>query len=535
MSRATPARAPHDISHAVLCTPLRVEQAALSRAGRSMRLVHTGMGPRRAAAAASVLATSAEAVLVAGVGGGLAPHVHPGEVVVASEIRAENAPHPPSSTPELVGRAGSALLSNSAAGGRLAGCALGSVEVPSAPLLAGALRRLGLRVHLGAVSSVSRIARTPGADGALAVDMESAQLATVGVPFAVVRAIVDTPAHPLWRLGTLHRGMSALRTLRACRPALEWWAGAIGPREVLLAAPRSFCAGVARAIDTVHQALRRYGAPVYVRRQIVHNAHVVGELAELGAVFVDEVEQVPAGAVLVFAAHGVSPAVRQDAYARELTVIDATCPLVSKVHTEIRRYARQENTVFLIGHPDHEEVQGSLGEAPQDVIVVPDADTAARVQPRDPSRVAYTMQTTLAVDEAEEIAGILRERFPALSAPRTDDICYATTNRQRAVRAIASQVDLVLVVGSPNSSNSVRLVEVAQREGVPAYLVDDVSDIDLRWLRGTRRLGITAGASAPPHLVDQIVHCLGGLGPVRVSESRLVEEDVTFALPREVV
>jgi 4-hydroxy-3-methylbut-2-en-1-yl diphosphate reductase len=531
MSRATPAQAGRDISHAVLCTPLRVEQAALQRAGRSMRLVHTGMGPRRAAAAASVLATSAEAVLVAGVGGGLAPHVHPGEVVVASEIRAENAPHPPSSTTELVGRAGTALLSNSAAGGP----ASGSVEVPSAPLLVGALRRLGLTVHLGPVSSVSRIGRVPAGGGALAVDMESAQLAAVGVPFAVVRAIVDTPAHPLWRLGTLHRGMSALRTLRACRPALEWWAGAIGPREVLLAAPRSFCAGVARAIDTVHQALQRYGAPVYVRRQIVHNAHVVGELAELGAVFVDEVEQVPAGAVLVFAAHGVSPAVRQDASARELTVIDATCPLVSKVHTEIRRYARQENTVFLIGHPDHEEVQGSLGEAPQDVIVVPDADTAARVQPRDPSRVAYTMQTTLAVDEAEEIAGILRERFPALSAPRTDDICYATTNRQRAVRAIAGEVDLVLVVGSPNSSNSLRLVEVAQREGVPAYLVDDVSDIDLRWLGGTRRLGITAGASAPPHLVDQIVHCLGGLGPVRVSESRLVEEDVTFALPREVV
>ncbi|MFZ0875320.1 MAG: 4-hydroxy-3-methylbut-2-enyl diphosphate reductase [Pseudonocardiaceae bacterium] len=371
--------------------------------------------------------------------------------------------------------------------------------------------------------------------GALAVDMESFQLAAAGSPFAVVRTIVDTVDHPLWRFGTVHRGVTALRTLRACTPALELWAAATGPRDVLLAAPRSFCAGVARAIDTVDRALQRYGPPVYVRRQIVHNAHVVNELSDRGAVFVDEVDQVPAGSVLVFSAHGVAPAVRQEATAQELSVIDATCPLVTKVHSEIRRYARRDNTVFLIGHPDHEEVQGSLGEAPDDVIVVPDVDTAQRVAPRDPSRVAYTMQTTLAADEAEEIAGILRDRFPALSAPRTDDICYATTNRQRAVRAIAREVDLVLVVGSPNSSNSVRLVEVAQREGVPAYLVDDVTEIDLRWLLGTTRVGITAGASAPAHLVDQIVHCLGGLGPIRVSESLLIDEDVTFALPREVV
>ncbi|MBV9163723.1 MAG: 4-hydroxy-3-methylbut-2-enyl diphosphate reductase [Pseudonocardiales bacterium] len=502
-----------------------------------MRLVHTGMGPRRASATAAALATSTDPVLVAGVGGGLAPQVRPGDVVVASEVReasrAENALRPPSSASELLSRTRAALLSNSAIGGLLADSASGSVEVPSAPLLAGALRRLGLTVHIGPISSISRLARTPIVDGALAVDMESAQLATADVPFAVVRAIVDTTDHPLWRLGMPRRGVRALRTLRACQPALEWWAAATGPREVLLAAPRSFCAGVARAIDTVHHALRRYGAPVYVRRQIVHNAHVVDELAARGAVFVDEVDQVPAGGVLVFAAHGVAPAVRQDAAARELTVIDATCPLVTKVHSEIRRYARRQNTVFLIGHSDHEEVQGSLGEAPEDVIVVPDVDTAQRVAPRDPSRVAYTMQTTLAVDEAEEIAGVLRDRFPALSAPRTDDICYATTNRQRAVRAIAGQVDLVLVVGSPNSSNSVRLVEVAQREGVPAYLVEDVSEIDLGALAGTTRLGITAGASAPPHLVDQIVYCLGGLGPVTMTELRLMEEDVTFALPRE--
>jgi 4-hydroxy-3-methylbut-2-enyl diphosphate reductase len=514
------------VSRAVLCTPLRVEQAALSGAGRSMRVVHTGMGPRRAAATAATLSGGRDPVLVAGVGGALTPHIRPGDVVVATEVRsgASGALNSPNSTAELPVR-----------GSRAAELAASRVEVASAPLLAGALRRLGLTVHTGPIQSVSRIGRGLAGNGALAVDMESAQLAAAGSPFAVVRAIVDTPDHPLWQLGTLHRGVTALRTLRACAPALDLWAAATGPRAVLLAAPRSFCAGVARAIETVDRALQRYGAPVYVRRQIVHNAHVVGELQQRGAVFVDEVDEVPAGSVLVFSAHGVSPAVRRDAAAGGGTVIDATCPLVTKVHSEIRRYAKRNNTVFLIGHADHEEVQGSLGEAPDDVIVVPDVDTAHRVAPRDPSRVAYTMQTTLAVDEAEEIAGILRGRFPTLSAPRTDDICYATTNRQRAVRAIAREVDLVLVVGSPNSSNSVRLVEVAQREGVPAYLVDDVTEIDLRWLVGTTRVGVTAGASAPPHLVDEIVHCLGGLGPVTATESRLTDEDVTFALPREVV
>jgi 4-hydroxy-3-methylbut-2-en-1-yl diphosphate reductase len=490
---------------AVLCTPLWVEHAALRGAAGTMRLVRTGMGPRRAARAAATLCPT-DPVVVAGLAAAQSRHICPGDVVVASEVRT------------------SASLSEPP----------GSVAIPSGVLLAGALRRLGLRVHVGPICSVPRIVRGTIPGGALAIDMESAQLAPVDAPFAVVRAIVDTPDHPLWHIGTPHRGLAALRTLRACRPALEWWAAATGPREVLLAAPRSFCAGVDRAIDTVEGALQRYGAPVYVRRQIVHNAHVVRELHARGAVFVDEVDEVPAGSVLVFSAHGVAPTVRRAATAGEHTVIDATCPLVTKVHSEIRRYARQENTVFLIGHADHEEVQGSRGEAPKDVIVVPDVDSAHRVQPRDPSRVAYTTQTTLAVEEAEEIAQVLRERFPQLIAPRTDDICYATTNRQRAVRAIAGQVDLVLVVGSSNSSNSVRLVEVAQREGVPVHLVEDVSEVDLRWLAARTRLGITAGASAPPHLVEEIVHGLSGLGPVSVRESQLIEEDVTFALPKEV-
>ncbi|MBO0874273.1 MAG: 4-hydroxy-3-methylbut-2-enyl diphosphate reductase, partial [Pseudonocardia sp.] len=277
-----------------------------------------------------------------------------------------------------------------------------------------------------------------------------------------------------------------------------------------------------------------FGAPVYVRRQIVHNAHVVRELEVKGAVFVEEADEVPEGAVLVLAAHGVSPTVHEQARERGLRVIDATCPLVSKVHAEVRRYSGRGDTVFLIGHADHEEVQGTLGEAPSRVVVVEDAEAARRVRPEDPERVAYTMQTTLAVDEAEDIASVLRERFPTLSSPRTDDICYATTNRQWAIREVAAASDLVLVVGSPNSSNSLRLVEVAEREGVPAHLVDDVGEVDLRWLAGARRVGITAGASAPPYLVEQLVHCLGGLGPVETTENRIVDENVLFTLPREV-
>jgi 4-hydroxy-3-methylbut-2-enyl diphosphate reductase len=242
---------------------------------------------------------------------------------------------------------------------------------------------------------------------------------------------------------------------------------------------------------------------------------------------------VPPGSVLLLAAHGVSPAVRAAAEERRLTVVDATCPLVSKVHGEVRRAAGRGETVLLIGHRDHEEVEGTLGEAPDDVIVVEDVDEARAVAVRDPDRVSFAVQTTLAVDEAEEVAEVLRGRFPALRGPRRDDICYATTNRQQAVRAVAAQTDLVLVVGSANSSNSVRLVEVAERAGARAHLVEDAGEVDLRWLAGVARVGLTAGASAPPHLVDDLVRCLSGLGSVRVREEHVTDEDVVFSTPRE--
>jgi 4-hydroxy-3-methylbut-2-enyl diphosphate reductase len=472
--------------------------------------VRTGMGPVRSAASAAALASpdgEPGPVLVAGVAGALTTGIEAGDVVVASEVRGPDAPIP----------------------------------VPSAPLLAGALRRLGLRVHVGPIVSsphvVDGTARTTLAGtGALAVDMESAWLAAAASngPFAAVRTIVDTPGRPLWGPGTPARGVAALRALRRAAPALEQWTAATGAREILLASPRSFCAGVERAIEIVERALERHGEPVYVRRQVVHNAHVVRDLTNRGAVFVNEVDEVPEGAVLVLAAHGVAPTVRRDAAARGLSVIDATCPLVTKVHNEVRRYAGRGDTVFLIGHHDHEEVEGTIGEAPQDIVVVEDAGQAAAVQPRDATRVSYAMQTTLAVDEAEEVAQVLRDRFPDLRGPGRDDICYATTNRQQALRGIAAGSDLVLVVGSTNSSNSLRLVEVAEREGVRAHLVDDAGDVDLAWLAGVRRIGITAGASAPPHLVDELVHCLAGLGPLTLSETRIVDEDIRFTLPREV-
>jgi 4-hydroxy-3-methylbut-2-en-1-yl diphosphate reductase len=302
----------------------------------------------------------------------------------------------------------------------------------------------------------------------------------------------------------------------------------------VLASPRSFCAGVERAIDTVAAALERFGSPIYVRRQIVHNAHVVQDLERRGAVFVQELDEVPDGSRVIFAAHGVAPQVRSEAVNRGLRFIDATCPLVAKVHQEVRRHAELGRTVFLLGHNDHEEVVGTVGEAADRVVVINGMDEARAVTVPDQSRVAYAVQTTLAVDEAKQVAQELKKRFPAMVAPPTDDICYATTNRQKAVREVAADTDLVIVVGSPNSSNSARLVEVAERAGTPAVLVDDACELDLERLRGVRRIGVTAGASAPPGLVDELVHCLSGLGSIKVHERVTVTEDIRFALPKEV-
>jgi 4-hydroxy-3-methylbut-2-enyl diphosphate reductase len=328
-------------------------------------------------------------------------------------------------------------------------------------------------------------------------------------------------------------GRDHLRTLALAAEVLGEWSEAVGPRRVVLANPRASCAGVERAIEVVERALERYGAPLYVRRQIVHNTHVVRDLERRGAVFVDEVDDVPEGGRVVFSAHGVSPAVRGAARERGLEVIDATCPLVSKVHAEARRFSRAGYTILLVGHAGHDEIEGTLGEAPESIRLVEHIHEAREVEADDPDRVAYLTQTTLAVDETSEIVDTLRERFPGLTGPRTDDICYATQNRQDAVRALAADCDAVLVVGSSNSSNSMRLVEVAERAGCPAHLVDGIGDVDPAWLRGVRAIGVTAGASAPERVVQDLVASLEALGPLEVTESDGISENVRFGLPAE--
>ncbi len=305
-------------------------------------------------------------------------------------------------------------------------------------------------------------------------------------------------------------------------------------RRVLLAKPRGYCAGVDRAVQAVEMALERYGAPVYVRRQIVHNTHVVRELEARGAIFVAETDSVPEGAMVVFSAHGVSPAVREEAQRRGLRTIDATCPLVTKVHNEARRFAAQDYDILLIGHQNHEEVEGTTGEAPARIHLVDGPDGGADVQVRDPAKVAWLSQTTLSVDETIQTVAALRERFPQLIDPPSDDICYATQNRQAAVKQIAKEADLVIVVGSDNSSNSVRLVEVAVEAGArAAYLVDDASNIDEQWLDGASTVGVTSGASVPEVLVNGVLARLAEFGYGTVEEVEAVEERLVFQLPPE--
>ncbi|MFO7249878.1 MAG: 4-hydroxy-3-methylbut-2-enyl diphosphate reductase [Actinomycetes bacterium] len=305
-------------------------------------------------------------------------------------------------------------------------------------------------------------------------------------------------------------------------------------RRVLVARPRGYCAGVDRAVATVEKALEQYGAPIYVRKQIVHNTHVVRTLEKRGAIFVDETDEVPEGAIVIFSAHGVSPAVHEEAARRNLKTIDATCPLVTKVHNEAKRFAAKDYDILLIGHEGHEEVEGTAGEAPDHIRLVDGPDGVDKVQVRDPNRVVWLSQTTLSVDETKQTVARLRERFPNLIDPPSDDICYATQNRQTAVKEIAARSDLVIVVGSNNSSNSKRLVEVAKDAGAPAaYLVDDASYIEESWLEGVTTVGLTSGASVPEELVEGVLARLATYGFTDVEEVESVAEHMRFALPHE--
>ncbi len=539
--------------------PLRFEANAVRRGltQPTSQVVRTGMG---AARSTKTLARQSNpgpfgAMVVMGTAAGLADDLRPGDLVVATEVTDGET----------------------------------TITLPGADLLAAELRRAGLNARAGRVIQVKKIIGSSertrlAADGYLVADMESAAIvaavkglvpsagepaksaaggdadatalgdadeaalgdagtaalgsvdavalaaASAGRPVAIIRAVSDGGFGP----GMITGGMTALRSLRAAAPVAERWAAACRERTVLLAGPRSFCAGVERAIEIVERALELRGAPVYVRKQIVHNTRVVADLEQRGAIFVDELDEVPNGATVVFSAHGVSPAVRTDASQRSLSVIDATCPLVSKVHAEARRFAEKGYTVALIGHAGHEEVEGTLGEAPDSTILVQTAADVEAISVADPSKVAYLMQTTLAIDEAADVSGALREKFPQMRAPGSDDICYATTNRQAAVRAVATEADVVLVAGSKNSSNSVRLVERSEREGTPAHLIDGATDIDLSWLTDASVVGLTAGASAPPAVVSEIITALSGLGTVTVTERVTTTESVQFGLPREV-
>jgi 4-hydroxy-3-methylbut-2-enyl diphosphate reductase len=306
------------------------------------------------------------------------------------------------------------------------------------------------------------------------------------------------------------------------------------PEKILLAAPRGYCAGVDRAVQTVERALALHGAPVYVRKEIVHNKHVVGQLRDRGAVFVESETDVPEGATVVFSAHGVAPSVHANARERSLRTIDATCPLVTKVHVEARKFAADGYTIVLVGHAGHEEVEGTMGEAPDHIVLIENVQDVELLDVPDPSRVAYISQTTLSVDETAEIIMALRRRFPAITGPRTDDICYATTNRQAAVKKLARVCDLVLVIGSRNSSNSNRLVEVAREHGAEAHLIDNELQVREEWLEDKHVVGITSGASAPEELVLRLVEFFRARGTTDVSELEVVQEDVRFMLPKPI-
>ncbi|WP_238935512.1 4-hydroxy-3-methylbut-2-enyl diphosphate reductase [Saccharopolyspora spinosa] len=401
-----------------------------------------------------------------------------------------------------------------------------SQHCPSAPFLLGTLHRSGVTATPARVTADSVQSETAPtqAIAELRADHRLTELfrtaAAAGGPAAYL-ALAPAETAP-----------DDARLIHSVLSSVEAWGAAAASRTVLLASPRAFCAGVERAITIVERLLAGQEAPIFVRKQIVHNTHVVRDLEERGAVFVDELDEVPVGATAVFSAHGVAPAVREQAQQRQLRVVDATCPLVTKVHSEARRFAERGDTIVFIGHAGHEESEGTLGEAPQQIRLVETEDDIDALEIDGP--VSYLTQTTLAVDEANRLVQRLRARFPHLTGPNSDDICYATTNRQDALRTIAAQADLIVVVGSANSSNSVRLVEVAERMGTPAFLIDDVSDVDPRWLADARTIGITAGASAPPQLVSDLLDALAGLGHTTVLERVVAKETLSFGLPTQV-
>ncbi len=491
--------------------PLRLEARAVTRGAPDLDVVRTGAGPARAAAFAGTLVSSRRpsAVAVAGVAGGLRPGVQPGTIVVADRVLAED------------------------------GTVVAVLE--SAGIIAAELRDRGAPVTVGPVISTARLVEGAArradlaATGALAVDCETACLlgAPWGVPAAVVRVIADTPERELRSLATFSGGVKALKGLSAAAPVLYGWGRTVATRQVLLAGPRSFCAGVERAIATVERALERYGRPLYVRRQIVHNRHVVQDLEERGAVFVQELDEVPPGSTVVLSAHGVAPGVRREAEARELTVVDATCPLVAKVHREVRRFADRGYQMVLIGHAGHDETEGTLGES-DDISLVTTVEDIDKLDVRDPDRLAYITQTTLSPTDVAGIVSELSDRYPAVVGPHAADICYATQNRQDAVVAIAEECDLMIVVGSSNSSNAARLVEVSERAGCRAVLVEDESELRFEWLRYAGTVGVTAAASTPPHLVERVVIALRGVGALSVETRTTRTENVNFPLPMEV-
>jgi 4-hydroxy-3-methylbut-2-enyl diphosphate reductase len=491
-----------------ILAPMALEAKALRAGAPWARVERIGAGPALSAAKVkAVLDGGAHPVLVAGVCGAIDERLEPGDVVLATELHAPD----------------------------------GSFPCPDPTVLANVLRRGGLRVWTGPIASSKRVVAGAArarmmATGALAVDMESAfVLKLADRPVPVMRVVLDTRRSELYRPFRMARATGqAYRALRRAAALLVDWAQILGPREVILATPRASCAGVERAVQVVERTLEQDGPPVYVRKQIVHNSHVIRDLESRGAVFVDEVEQVPPGATVIFSAHGVAPQVWTRARERGLRVVDATCPLVSKVHAEARRFRDRGYDIVLVGHEGHEEVEGTLGQAPERTHIIAGVDEVEQFHVDDPERVAYLTQTTLALDDTADVVEALRGRFPGLVGPRSSDICYATQNRQDAVRAVAADCDLLLVIGSQNSSNSQRLVEVAGRAGARAVLIEDGGDLSPALLAGARRIGVSAGASAPERLVGDLVGVLSGLGEVTVSERRVAREDIHFKLPVEV-